>query len=205
MGDRQAGQWAALVAKSFELRHPVEHFAALAAALSRKNVRVPGNNILKTLLKLQGSTTSGIDPLVPQYVEFFLSQRWLEEPDLLQVLLEPFGTRLKNNTTSSAHDAQNSSDSALTVSPQLEDTLFTLAVNRLISEQKPATTKESHRIIKAMITWLEFVTSPDSGALLNLQHFAHETMNLLLTLSVLVISMLNNEKIRASLEAISGI
>ena len=194
-------KWADLVTKSLEARLSVDRFAAFADILLKADHRVPKNVILRSVL--QSTFMQGLDPIVPQYVNHFLTKKWILESDLLQMLLENYMTRI-NPTNDEFSTPTEKGSAGLRLSNKLEEVLFGLVSINLNDGQKLMIPKEAHKIVQTVTTWLTVATSSDQMALLDIGGLPQDVISTCVALGLLIVSFLANQKIRITLDPASG-
>lgn len=195
--------WTALLSACLKKRIPVDNFEAFAENLTERNVKPQPSECMKTIVDSQYTSTSGVDPLVPLYVECMLKNNWLEESELLQTLFKNFQKRMEDSNKRLSSSPEIASD-AKYMSLQLEEILFTLAVNGFGSGMKPATSKEANTTLKIATSWISALIVADRSMLMNSESLTQQVFMTRVALGTLMVALLGNAKIREVLDPSSA-
>lgn len=144
--DVASQQWTKLLETCFKRRIRPEHVRSALQELSSQQQLV-GLKIANIILSSGSSSTNGIDPLLPAYLEQLLQQRLMDTADLLIVSLNRSQYVSRKTTTEGVGPSIQNNFS-------LQETVLALVARLYAAGERPKTTHEPRRAVRALAEWL---------------------------------------------------
>lgn len=139
-------QWSTLMTACFRQRIRADQ---LTEAFKEQwgKARIPGTVLVLLVLTSSARVASGVDPLIPAYVNEILKVTSVDICDVLIALLSHSQYAIKDP---SAHvGPKHTSPDSL-----LQETVFALLLRLLVNGERPRTVQESRRAVRAIAEWM---------------------------------------------------
>lgn len=143
--DTALKQWKSLVTTCFRRRIRADQLSeAFHEQWSRQ--QIPGASLVTLILESGSRSTSGIDPLIPAYLDEVLKVTSVDICDILVSLLARSRFALKNATDQAS---QVSSHDELLI----QESVFAMLLRLVVGGDRPKTVQESRRAVRALMEW----------------------------------------------------
>lgn len=136
-------QWTVLITTAFRRRIRPDQ---LTEALHEQwcKARIPGTTLVSHILDSGARLSSGVDPLIPAYLDEVIKVTSIDVSDVLIALL--------------SHSRYSSGSQVVLKSPGYDllllESVLALLLRLLISGERPRTAQESRRAVRALAEWL---------------------------------------------------
>ena len=188
-------QWTALITAAFRRRIRPDQLTEAFTEQWTKS-RIPGVALVSIVLTSGAPISSGVDPLVPAYVDELLKVTSLDLCDVMVALLANSRYAVKN--------AGGGGDSSPIVHDLLLlESIFALLSRSLVHSGRPRTAKESRRAVRALTEWITACCYNETMLQVqadNLRAPEPSVISAFETIGAFAVSLLTNEPVKRDIE-----
>ncbi|KAL1639688.1 mediator complex subunit [Diplodia intermedia] len=191
--------WTQFVDRCLQNRLSADKVERFAVQLSK---RIPRNEaqLAEALLRPRSRATACLDPLIPVYLERLLVLAFLNPPEILHALFR----YSRDYAASAEHSSQGLRRQQWHTTPELEELVFARLSKAFVTNERPRTVAEVQKTLAILAEWMNAVNSPQTAESV-MHSLADGTQGqrtqTVLSLSMLVIAMLEHPKVAGAIQA----
>ncbi|OJD36145.1 mediator of rna polymerase ii transcription subunit 5 [Diplodia corticola] len=191
--------WTQFVDRCLQNRLSADKVERLAVQLSK---RIPRDEaqLAEALLQPRSRATACSDPLIPVYLERLLVLGFLNPPEILHALFR----YSRDYAAGAEHSSRRARLQQWHITPDLEELVFARLSKAFITVERPSTFAEVQKTLAILTQWMNAVNSSQTAE--SVMHSLadgtqEQRTQTVLSLSMLVIAMLENPKVAGAAQA----